>query len=1375
MNTIDKQQLSNSAARKPLFSMKLSTLMTALMLTLVTTSSHAEIFTEVPQSGGLVAPSLPTDLNFGGNTPDIKDVDFGDLDGDGDLDIYVFASDHQAVGGNEFLDRVILNGNLTGRLGAFIEIPVADSNGIPLIPSSEFDGLFFGQRTYDGDLVDVDNDGDLDVIRTDISGAYLLLNNGNATFAYRPDLMPTKDEIRTGVGISNFDGIGAIYFDGVDTIDLDVDGDVDAIITSYDASENLYLINCWNAPPGGASRCLAAEGFAIGNVDGDIFDTLNADRTHGITFGNVDIGVAPNLPDVFLTNTDNGVPSRLLRNTGLSPDGTGRVLFTDLTATNLPAGGINERQAVDAELEDIDGDGDLDIYVVNRAQDNSLFWNDGSGNFTDLGVGLPALVGNVSSYDLAIADFDDDGDLDIMESWGDGGGAGTALANNRVLNNDSGSNASMIFSVELLPFGPAPSHRLTISTGDFDGDSDIDVVAGNFSTDNVVLYENNLYDPVDQDLDLVVTIDRTFSMTNFDGLLNMRIDRAKNEAKSIFGALNVGPTDDRVGLAEFGTDANSNGLISLVAFPSQANFDLAVDNIIADGGATSAGSALRISLDTLLAHNIPFRPQSMLIITDGLHNADPTPQDVINADHGGVWPPGVSYNVVSIAAALNPEFENIVTNGSNFYFSDTGLDLAEFGADAEADVTGKLVLDLQTLAPPVQVLSLDDAQSLNLSSASSVENVAVSQQRKSVDASAELALSSISTTEAPWIMNYAAPQKAVGLTVTAATPTLVTLKVFNNRMQLLGETEVIAKKKPSFIGLESSIANIVTARLKPEANSVEIAETFQGDTQLSALSPVPLAINDTVEDHAFTIVADDRQFRASLTWQSADNTPTLTLFDPDGIIVTPASDTRVETNSGSVFEVIKVNRPKPGVWTAREARPQSERTFISVLTTSGPTSSSGIDPLQVFEFDAFPALFRNFINEPLMVNVNLSLGDLLKPASVEALITDPQGQLIRLPAVDLGGGNFQVVLDETQFEGNYDFRISATVPDDTGLTRTLTRRFAVPVSAMQLQEVCDSNSSISVDPTSAVADGKTEIFVTAKLIDCSGQPFVAEPGSVQFSATAGSYLGEVQSLGGGLYSRRLQAPTTPGDVEVSTSVAGRRLQNTANINFTVGEVDPANTQLQLTNSEGFINAEVGATGTVLVTPIDAFGNPLGSNAFVSLTVEPGSTADATVSGPQITPTGDFTFNLALTGSPLPGALIVAGEVNGTALAEALTIKILDSNNLGNDADADGVNDGRDNCVLVSNPDQADSDSNGIGDACENGLFFCGDVNGNGVVNTVDARLIQRCSVGILSCPPTCDVTGDKLCNTNDARVIQRFVVGQVPGSSLSCDGGLASP
>ncbi len=48
-----------------------------------------------------------------------------------------------------------------------------------------------------------------------------------------------------------------------------------------------------------------------------------------------------------------------------------------------------------------------------------------------------------------------------------------------------------------------------------------------------------------------------------------------------------------------------------------------------------------------------------------------------------------------------------------------------------------------------------------------------------------------------------------------------------------------------------------------------------------------------------------------------------------------------------------------------------------------------------------------------------------------------------------------------------------------------------------------------------------------------------------------------------------------------------------------------------------------------------------------------------------------------------------------------------------DTDKDGIIDEEDNCPLVSNPDQADSDGDGVGDVCEN------DADGDGVVDDED--------------------------------------------------------
>src|SRR5262245_23188807 len=88
-------------------------------------------------------------------------------------------------------------------------------------------------------------------------------------------------------------------------------------------------------------------------------------------------------------------------------------------------------------------------------------------------------------------------------------------------------------------------------------------------------------------------------------------------------------------------------------------------------------------------------------------------------------------------------------------------------------------------------------------------------------------------------------------------------------------------------------------------------------------------------------------------------------------------------------------------------------------------------------------------------------------------------------------------------------------------------------------------------------------------------------------------------------------------------------------------------------------------------------------------------------------------------------------VSGRAVSVALTLILATTSRAfawGEDADGDGISAAVDNCLLVANPDQADTDGDGVGDACE-----CGSGSG-GVRNASDAIQIQRCSTGEIACP-----------------------------------------
>ncbi len=178
-----------------------------------------------------------------------------------------------------------------------------------------------------------------------------------------------------------------------------------------------------------------------------------------------------------------GAPAtlRLYRNDG-------GFVFSDVTA-NLPNEATIEAGGV--ELFDADGDRRIDILLLagpgsasNPPLANVLLKN--LGNFQFQAIAFPDVPGLVR--DVAIADFDRDGDLDVAFANGnDGVHSSEAADPNALLMNQGGAQGGVAGTfVSNVAFRNAawngPNFNLAVAAGDIDDDGDVDLFFGRADT-----------------------------------------------------------------------------------------------------------------------------------------------------------------------------------------------------------------------------------------------------------------------------------------------------------------------------------------------------------------------------------------------------------------------------------------------------------------------------------------------------------------------------------------------------------------------------------------------------------------------------------------------------------------------------------------------------------------------------------------------------------------------------------------------------------------------------------------------------------------------------------------------------------------------------
>jgi len=331
-------------------------------------------------------------------------LEWGDYDGDGDLDLLVGVSESGPVSlfsndGDGSFTNVTADalGSVVLKLGGAVWLDYDGDGDLDIFLAGESTtsqllqnngGVFTNVAATAGvaasvkakavAAVDFDGDGDTDLFVAVEDGTNILYeNNGDGTFT----------DVASAAGVAN----SGMKNRTATWVDYDGDGDLDLFVGVHQGTSRLYE----NNGDGTFSDVTTASGISTG-----------ASKLSGAVWGDVN---GDGLADLFVAGEES-VNKLFVQN----EDGT----FTE-SATQAGVAGVASQKGKTAVFADLNGDGYDDLIVAGDAM-LAIYQNNGDGTFTDVTALNTEVTVPTKARDISVVDYDGDGDLDVLVSSEDG-------------------------------------------------------------------------------------------------------------------------------------------------------------------------------------------------------------------------------------------------------------------------------------------------------------------------------------------------------------------------------------------------------------------------------------------------------------------------------------------------------------------------------------------------------------------------------------------------------------------------------------------------------------------------------------------------------------------------------------------------------------------------------------------------------------------------------------------------------------------------------------------------------------------------------------------------------------------------------------------